>query len=308
MNRRFAIMDVFTDTPLSGNQLGVIYDCDGLDTASMQAIARELNFSETVFLAPARHEAHSAAMRIFTPANELPFAGHPTVGGAIAVAVERGIDSVGQGIVVLEEEVGAVRCAVRFGDDAVGKAVKEAAYAEFDLPVAAVPWDGPDETETIAAALSLDPHELSFENHTVSNFDGGLTYTLVPVRDLGVLAKAKPVLNIWNAAFGNHSHNSAFVYCRETVGHDNHFHARMFAPDAGIPEDPATGSAVASLAGAIVAFDAPPDGLHVVRIEQGFEMGRPSLITLEIDVENGVQSGGRIGGHAVFFARGHIDI
>jgi len=299
MQRRFAIMDVFTDQPMAGNQLGVVFDCEGLDTGAMQTIAREFNFSETVFLSTGGADDVTAKMRIFTPNNELPFAGHPTVGGAIAVAIEEGIDSLGQGIVLLEEKVGPVRCAVRFDG--------EQPYAEFDLPLTAKRCDGPDNKQAVAAALSLDAHEIGFENHLISNFDGGLPYTLVPVKDLSAVQRAKPVLNIWNDGFGIHDHNSAFVYCRETVGHDNHFHARMFAPDAGIPEDPATGSAVASLAGAIAEFDDLPEGMHTLRIEQGFEMGRPSLITLEIEMESGDFTGGRIGGHAVVFARGHIE-
>ncbi len=300
MQRRFAIMDVFSDQAMSGNQLGVVFDCEGLDTLAMQKIAREFNFSETVFLSVAENENHSAAMRIFTPNNELPFAGHPTVGGAIAVAIERGMDALGQGIVVLEEQVGPVRCAVRFDG--------EQPYAEFDLPLVAKRCEGPDNKQAIAAALSLDPHDIGFENHLVSNFDGGLPYTLVPVRSLAAVDNAKPVLGIWSEGFGVHDHNSAFVYCRDTVGHDNQFHARMFAPDAGIPEDPATGSAVASLAGAVAEFDDLPDGLHTMRIEQGFEMGRPSLITLEIDMEASHFTSGRIGGDAVVFARGHIEV
>lgn len=300
MERRFAIYDVFSDRTLAGNQLGVVFDCDGLDTKQMQAIAREFNFSETVFLMPAEDAAHTARMRIFVPKNELPFAGHPTVGGAIAIARERGLDAVGQGIVVLEENVGPVRCAVRFDGSQP--------YAEFDLPVLAKPTAGPENKEAIAAALSLDVQELGFENHIISNFDGGLPYTLVPVRDLSALAAAKPVLDIWNQGFGVHSHNSAYVYCRETQGHDNHFRARMFAPDAGIPEDPATGSAVASLAGALIQFDELLDGLHTFRIEQGVEMGRPSLITLEVELREGEFVGGRIGGYATEFARGTLDV
>ena len=110
MQRRFTIYDVFSDRTMAGNQLGVVLDCDGLETAQMQAIAREFNFSETVFLMPPEDPAHTARMRIFVPNNELPFAGHPTVGGAIAAARERGLEAVGPGIVVLEENVGPVRC------------------------------------------------------------------------------------------------------------------------------------------------------------------------------------------------------
>ena len=300
MQRRFCIYDVFTDQVMTGNQLGVVLDCDGLSTQQMQAIAREFNFSETVFLMPPESENHTARMRIFVPNNELPFAGHPTVGGAIAIAREKNIDAIGQGIVILEENIGPVRCAVRFEDDK--------AYAEFDLPVLAKPIEGPEDKEAIAAALSLEATDIGFENHVISNFDGGLPYTLVPVKDLATIGRAKPLAGIWNHGFGFHHHNSAFVYCRETTGHDNQFHGRMFAPDAGIPEDPATGSAAASLAGAVVQFDELLDGHHVVKIEQGVEMGRASLITLELDVADGVFTGGRIGGYAAKFAEGHLEI
>ncbi len=300
MQRRFSIYDVFSDRSLAGNQLGVVYDCEDLETAQMQAIAREFNFSETVFLLRPKDVAHTARMRIFVPNNELPFAGHPTVGGAIAAARQIGLEKIGQGIVVLEENIGPVRCAVRFGDGQP--------FAEFDLPVLAKPCQGPDDREAIAAALALDPQDIGFENHVISNFNGGLPYTLVPVRDLSALGEARPVLNVWSQGFGGEAHNSAYVYCRETGGHENQFRARMFAPDAGLAEDPATGSAVASLAGALIRFDDLRDGLHRFRIEQGVEMGRPSLIVLEIDIRDGTFISGRIGGHAVEFAQGTIEV
>lgn len=296
----FEIWDVFTSQPRAGNQLAVVFGGDGLDTATLQSIAREFNLSETVFLGAAANETHSASARIFTPASELPFAGHPTVGAAIAVARKQGMDQLGQGIVVLEEGVGPVRCGVRFDDSG--------AYAEFDLPKMAERFVPPGSKEDVALALGLSVDELGFENHVLSQFDGGLPYTLVPVRDLDVAARARPAMAHWHAAFGDHGHNSAFVYCRETIGQDNQFHARMFAPDAGIPEDPATGSAAASFAGAVALFDDLPDGLHTVKIEQGMEMGRPSLITLELDMQGGALTAGRIGGHAVMFAHGELTV
>ena len=166
MQRKFAILDVFIDQAMAGNQLGVVFDSDGLNTEAMQAIASEFGFSETVFLFPAEHDNHTAKVRIFTPMNELPFAGHPTVGAAIAVALERGMDAAGQGIVVLEEGVGPVRCGVRFDD---GKA-----FAEFDLPVLAKRHHHDLPKEAVAAALNLDTKEIGFENHIISKFDGGL--------------------------------------------------------------------------------------------------------------------------------------
>ena len=300
MKRRFSILDVFTDKPCSGNQLAVVFDSEGLDGEAMQTIAKEFGFSETVFLAPAEHDHHTASVRIFTPAHELPFAGHPTVGAAIAIARERQMETAGQGIVLLEEKVGPVRCGVRFREGL--------AYAEFDLPKLPVAEALPGAKETMAAALNISAAQIGFENHVISQFNGGVPYTLVPVRNLSVANAASPNMAIWREAFGTSDHNCAYVYCRDTVGHDNHFHARMFGPDAGIFEDPATGSAVASLAGAIAAFDDMPDGEHVIHIEQGIEMGRASRITLEIFMRDGAMTGGRIGGNAVEFGAGQIDI
>ncbi len=176
--RRFAILDVFTDQPLAGNQLAVVLDGEGLDDARMQAIAAEFGFSETTFLQPG-HEPRTQRMRlrIFTPRNELPFAGHPTVGSAIVAALENGMEQAGQGIVVLEEQVGPVRCAVSFADDHP--------FAEFDLPVVAKPVESETTAEAAAVALGLDVADIGFENHTITAFDGGVPYTLVPVRNAG---------------------------------------------------------------------------------------------------------------------------
>ena len=298
MSLRFSILDVFTEQKMGGNQLAVVYESNGLSLEAMQDIAAEFGFSETVFLSSPENSAHSARVRIFTPKNELPFAGHPTVGAAIAVAREEGMDEVGQGMVVLEENVGPVRCGVRFTDDR--------AFAEFDLPVVAQQHVPFGDKEKVALALGLDAEDIGFENHTLSSFNGGLPYELVPVKNLACAEKANPNMAYWRDAFGTHSHNSAYVYCRDTIGHDVHFHTRMFAPDAGIPEDPATGSAVASLAGAIALFDALSDGTHGFRIEQGMEMGRPSLINLDIEMEQGKMVAGRIGGAVALFATGHL--
>ncbi len=296
MSRKFAIMDVFTDTAMTGNQLGVVYDCDGLDTLEMQKIAREFNFSETIFLEPSLLEGCDAKVRIFTPASELPFAGHPTVGAAIAVAEINGLTDGGSAELTLEENVGPVQCRVKFEDGS--------RYAEFDLPVIAKETKTSGTTSSASAALSLELSDIGMDNHTHSSFHAGLPYDLVPVKDLKTIGNAKPNMQHWHAGFGTHSHNSALVYCRETVAPENDFHARMFAPDAGIPEDPATGSAVASFAGAIAKFENLTDGMHRFRIEQGVEMGRASLITLLLEMKDGAIQSGSIGGNAVVFATG----
>ena len=300
MPRRYVILDVFSDRPLAGNPLAVVLDTDGLDEARMQQIAGEFGLSETVFVRPAANPIHSAALRIFTPLRELPFAGHPTVGTAVLLGLEKaapGMDS-GEMVIVLEEGVGAVRCGVSIRSGSLGHAV-------FDLPQLPVEAAGPlAGRDAIAAALALLPVEIGFENHQPSRFDAGVPYTFVPVRDLETIARATVNAANWQSAFGT---QSVFLYCRETTGHGPHFHGRMFAPALGIPEDPATGSAVAALAGAIARFDQPPGGSHRYTIEQGIEMGRPSLVSLEIDMDGGAVVEGRVGGTAVVVARGELD-
>lgn len=298
--RSYAVYDVFTDKVLTGNPLAVVFDTDGLDTAAMQAIAREFNLSETVFVLPPENPAHRANIRIFTPGNELPFAGHPTVGAAIALTERDGGAAAETGIFVLEEKVGAVRCAITHG--------KAGAFAEFDLPRLAQPVGFPALPEAVAAALGLEPQDIGFENHVVGAWSAGVPYATVPVRGLAEAAKVRMNTDLWlelTPVIGGII-TSPYVYCRETVNHGSSFHARMFGPYDGIIEDPATGSAVAALTGAIMKFDRPVDGPSQFWIEQGIEMGRPSSIRLEIDVTGGAMTAARIGGHARKVAEGTL--
>ncbi len=301
MPRRYAILDVFTDRPLAGNPLAVVLDSAGLDDARMQAIAREFNLSETVFVRPAQNPVHSASIRIFTPARELPFAGHPTVGTAVILGLERSGGQPGNDemVLVLEETVGAIRCGVSLHGAKAGHAV-------FDLPKLPEGGGDPPARDAAAAALNLMPNEIGFENHLPSRYSAGVPYTCVPVRDLAAIGRAKANHAVWQNAFGKGG--AAFLYCREAAGAGRQFHARMFAPEHGITEDPATGSAVAAFAGVIAAFDQPPGGNHRYVIEQGFEMGRPSLITLEVDMDGGLVAAARIAGDAVVVARGELEI
>lgn len=298
MPRRYKIYDVFADRALAGNPVAVVLEAEGLDSEAMQAIAREFNLSETVFVEPSENPAHSAKVRIFTPASELPFAGHPTVGTAVCVARER-FDGPGEhdAVVVLEEGVGAVRCGVRISDG-VG-------FAEFDCPKLPERVGEAAAKKPIAAALGLDPTEIGFENHVPSLWSAGVPFHFVPLRNMGVLAKAAVRRTAWEPAF---KAGSAFLYTRETEGHDHSFRARMFAPVHGIDEDPATGSAVAAFAGPLHDFDSLRDGEHVAIFEQGYEIGRPSLIRLEVSVAGGALASVRIGGNAVEVAAGLLAV
>ena len=296
--RKYLVYDVFTEQRLAGNPLGVVLDCDGLDTAAMQAIAREFNLSETVFILPPESKRHRARVRIFTPAYEMPFAGHPTVGAAIALS-EQAPDDGAAGMFVLEENIGPVRCAVTKGAGAT--------FAEFDL--AQLPQKLPltADAAAIGSALGLGPHEIGFENHRPGLWSAGVPYVTVPVAGLDAAARIRFDNQAWlelAPARENGAVASAYAYCRETVHHDSAFHARMFVGGNPSYEDPATGSAAAAFAGTILSFDRPVDGQQRFWIEQGIEMGRASRVRLEIDVEGDAATGARIGGHAVKVAEG----
>ncbi|MCO6407313.1 MULTISPECIES: PhzF family phenazine biosynthesis protein [Hoeflea] len=301
----YAIYDVFTGTALAGNPLAVVFDADHYSGDRMQAIAREFNLSETVFVLKPENPAHTARLRIFTPARELPFAGHPTVGAAVALADRRlGADVPANGIdlvKMLEEEIGQVRCAVRIS-------AGQAGFAEFDLPKLSRNLGADIEPADIGLALGLDPHEIGFENHKISLWSAGVPFVLVPVHDQAAVAKAECNGADWDrvAPMGDGQLASAYVYCRGGTHHQASFHARMFAPGEGIGEDPATGSAAAALSGAIHHFDGLREGNHALLIEQGVEMGRPSLIHLHIACRGAEVSHVRIGGEAVRISEGKL--
>ena len=299
MERRYAIWDVFTTRPLSGNPLAVVLDAGGLTPEQMQAIAREFNVSETVFVLPARLPSHTAYIRIFTPFTELQFAGHPTVGAAIQLADDRisGAAADCDALVVLEEGIGSVRVGV------VGRR-GQAPYAEFDVPKLPELSGAPAHDDRIATALGLSPQDIGFANHRPSQYDAGSSFVFVPVRGLDEIARAQIVTAHWDEAFG--PAGKVFLYCRETIQHSATFHARMFAPGVGVPEDPATGSAAAAFSAALHRFDQLPEGTSDFTIEQGIEMGRPGEIKLEVEVANRKLKRVRIGGYACLVARGKL--
>ncbi|MBP1887708.1 PhzF family phenazine biosynthesis protein [Sinorhizobium mexicanum] len=303
MTRRYAIYDVFTEKRLEGNPLAVVFDGDGLSDGAMQAIAQEFNLSETVFVQRPGSAAHSARLKIFTPTHELPFAGHPTVGAAVALA-EANHGDYGEPLdlmQVLEERVGPVRSAVRLKPG-------EATFAEFDLPRKPGRLDARFDKQAIADALSLKATQIGFENHVISFWTAGVPFVMVPLHDVGAAAAVEFDAQRWEqlAPMAEGRLANAYLYCRGGVNHMARFHARMFKPD--MREDPATGSAVAALAGAINLFDELVDGHHPILIEQGVEMGRPSFIHLHLDIAGGKIATARIGGHAVKVAGGELAI
>jgi trans-2,3-dihydro-3-hydroxyanthranilate isomerase len=301
MALRFHTLDVFTDRRFGGNPLAVVHDADGLELPAMQTIARELNLSETVFVLKPESPAHSARVRIFTPARELPFAGHPTVGTAILLAELRAPIAGGEGdaIIALEEAIGTVRVGVRLR-------AGQPPFAEFDAPKLPEQAGTLPARDRLADALGLLPREIGFENHTALRLSAGNTFAYVPVTSLEAMARARINGVHWAATFPAAEVDGVYLYTRECMRKGSAFHARMFAPQLGVPEDPATGAAAVGFAGVVREFDDLPDGVHRRVIEQGHEMGRPSSIVLTLIVEGGKLETVRIGGNAVRVAEGSM--
>lgn len=297
MRRRFVTLDVFTEKRFAGNPLAVVLEPEGLDTEAMQQIAREFNLSETVFVWPPVNKAHRAKLRIFTPASELPFAGHPTVGTAVLLGRLDGGTQPHE--LVLELGIGPVHCNVSRGPDG-GRAV-------FDLPKLPEDIGAPADDTMIAAALGVDVADIGLDGMRPSRWSAGAPYSLVPLRDLAAVGRCSVNPVAWKKAFGFDVHAAAYVFCRETAQPEHAFHTRMFAPSAGISEDPATGSAAAAFAGYLATHGSYKNGEHLMRIEQGYELGRPSLIELTLKISGGKLTGASIGGSAVVVMEGAIE-
>jgi len=292
MQRRFVTLDVFTDKRFAGNPLAVVLDAEGLDTPAMQAIAREFNLSETVFVRPPADPAHRAALRIFTPARELPFAGHPTVGTAVLLGLRDGGRNERE--FVLEEMVGPVPCRVTPGRDG--------GSASFMLPKLPAETGPAPSASVLAAALGLEVADIGLPPFEPACWSAGNPFAFVPLKDTAALARARPDATRLAGDVGI----GVFVFTR-APGVPHRFRARMFAPHLGVFEDPATGSAVAAFAGVLLRFAGLGDGAHETVVEQGVAMGRPSEIKLGMTVREGRLVSGTVGGDAVIVSEGTIE-
>lgn len=286
----YHIVDVFTDTRFGGNQLAVIPDARGLDSETMQRIAREFNYSETTFVLPPEVASHTAHFRIFTPVRELPFAGHPTVGTAWVLGQERGLPAGSE--LVLEAGVGLLKVAL----SEHGARFQVAVQPEFgNLDVS---------RHDLARMLGLQADDLAGEAAVASC---GIPFALVPLSGLDALRRARLSLAGDDALFQRWpALGKLYLYSRESEVADADLQTRMFGPSVGVPEDPATGSAASALA-AWLAEREPGDGSYRRVIAQGLEMGRPSRIETEVLRQQG-QYQVFVAGGVVPFSRGRISL
>jgi trans-2,3-dihydro-3-hydroxyanthranilate isomerase len=296
MQRRFVTLDVFTDRRFAGNPLAVVLQADGLDQAAMQAIAREFNLSETVFVLPPYDPSHRARYRIFTPKEEVAFAGHPTVGTAVLLALLDGGGAARE--LVLEANIGPVPCQVEAGG--------EGGKATFALPALPAEAGAPPPAEALAAALGIAVNDIGFGAFAPSCFSAGIGFTFAPLKSLDAVRRALADTARRASAPAAPAHRALYVFCAETAERGHDFHARMFAPSYGVPEDPATGSAAAAFAGVLARFGGLKDGAHSFTLEQGYEMGRPSLIKLDLTLAARALTTASVGGGAVIVSEGTI--
>lgn len=294
MNFEYCTLDVFTDHRFGGNPLAVVLDARGIDDATMQSVAREFNYSETTFVLPPASLAHAARVRIFTPGGELPFAGHPTVGTAFALA---SLGRTGPGVrdIVFEEGVGLVPVSIdRHPDGSIHCCTLTT--AQSPALVEAI-----EDRAGAAAMLGLDANVVLSRPEVWSC---GVPFLMVPLASVDALCAARLDLGQWHALLGGRSTQKVYPVARSG---DASWRARMFAPGLGVAEDPATGSAAAALAGWL-AGHAGNDGPQKWEIQQGLEMGRPSAIALSYDQTGGTARRVRVGGRAVMVTRGTLSL
>jgi len=296
---QFYTADVFTDTQFGGNQLAVLPDARGLTTEQMAAIAREFNYSESTLVFPPEDPKHTRRVRIFTPGGEVPFAGHPTVGTAHVLAAIGELPLTGaETRIVLEENVGPVPVVIRARD---GKPE----FAQFSVAMLPRVSKSPVSRETLASMLSLDTNDLLDGDYAPQGVSCGLPFLLVPLRDRKAVARSRLRLEPWEQSLKGKEHEMVMVFAADGERPGSDMHARMYGPSVNVIEDPATGSACACLAGYLAAR-APRDGTLRWVVEQGFEMGRPSIIHIEADKANGNITAVRVGGNTVLVAKGEL--
>jgi trans-2,3-dihydro-3-hydroxyanthranilate isomerase len=278
---RYEVLDVFAEAPLQGNPLAVVHGAERLSTAEMQALARETNLSETSFVLHGAARDGAFDVRIFTPAKELPYAGHPTLGTAFAIREAlcgSAVDSL-----VLRLGVGLVR--VRFGED--GLVWLESPPADL------APFAAPD---LAVAALSLPVTAL---HPTLPVETAGNRQLFVPLRDRAELEAAQVEPSAYAKLGASGAPSSLYCFARGARDPRNHFSVRLFAPAYGVPEDPATGSAAGWLGAYLVRHRVLGDGPVDVRLEQGHAIARPSLLHVRANA-----SGSHVGGRVLRVAAG----
>ncbi|MEC4890016.1 MAG: PhzF family phenazine biosynthesis protein [Nitrospira sp.] len=300
---KFYQADVFTSQPFGGNPVAVFPEADGLSDDQLQQIAREMNLSETVFVFPPTDKAAVARLRIFTPTQEIPFAGHPVL-GTFFVLAELGIIPVKDSVIRVMQEcnIGLFPVELQAEDGLVERVVMTQPKPEFLGPV--------EETEDlykVASALGLAKHVIADTKWPIEVVSTGLPVMIVPVRTLTAVRSIRPDASAITDVCRRFGANGIMVYTTVTVEPSSTVHARMFAPAIGILEDPATGSASGALGAYLVqngVVDVAPTTEIIV--EQGYAIDRPSRIFVQVDSDDDIIQTVKVGGQCVMVVEGTL--
>jgi trans-2,3-dihydro-3-hydroxyanthranilate isomerase len=301
MQVAFEQVDVFTDRPFAGNPLCVIPDGRGLTDRQMQAIAKEMNLSETTFVLPPTDPAADYWMRIFTPATEIPFAGHPSVGTAYLLAL-RGRLPLREPLTRVHQQVGVgvLPLDIEVADGRPGRVVMTQGAPVFGGALR--------DLASVAEALGIDPAPLA-GRLPIQPVSTGLRHLMVPLPDLATLAALKPNTAALDRLLAGAGALGCYAFTLETGSAEITARARMFAPAAGVPEDPATGSAVGPLGAYLAVHGILPRDRKSLVVDQGVEMGRPSRMFVEVERDgSGMPTTVRVGGTTVTVITGTIQL
>jgi trans-2,3-dihydro-3-hydroxyanthranilate isomerase len=284
----FYILDVFAEGKYTGNQLAVVRGAGGLSDEDMQAIAKEMNYSETTFILSDETRGGGYDVRIFTPKEEVPFAGHPTLGTAYVIQKE-----------IIKEPVEPVTLNLKIGRIPV----------TFDSDILWMAQNPPEfgptfEAGEVLEVLGLDTGEID-GRFPIQEVSTGLPFIIVPLKNLDAVRKAKIDRERYFELIANTPAKALLVFCSETYREENHLNVRVFADYYGVPEDPATGSAAGCLAGYLVKTGYLGTDTIDLRAEQGYEIGRPSLLYLRAEQKEG-KIDVRVGGKVVMVAEGKL--
>lgn len=300
MTHRFVTADVFTNRRFGGNPLAVFPDARAIPESALLPIAREFNLSETAFVYPPARAASTRRVRIFTPAAELPFAGHPTVGTAFVLAA--------LGEIRLEEPLTRIVLEEGVGDVAVVIRAAGGQPVSAQLTAAAAPEIGPQPPgrSLLADMLSLESADIPGGVHAPQAVSCGLPFLIVPLRSRDAVSRARVRLDHWESGLRSYWAPQILVFSRDGAPGAADLHARVFVPGLSVPEDPATGSAAAALGAYLAARDAASDASLHWSMEQGIEMGRPSRLEIEVDKAAGRVAAVRVGGEVVLVMQGEL--
>lgn len=294
---------MFTDRAFGGNQLAVFTNGRGISSELMQLLIKELNLSEATYVLPPSNPANTYRVRIFTPAKELPLAGHPTIGTAFILAREHMIEREGDSAnIVFEEGVGDIPVSIQFNGDQPGMIWMTQPNPQFGRQANDV------ERADIAAMLSLSPDALD-RRYPIQTVSAGVPFMFVPIRDLASVRNIKMRADINERVMGDFGTTEVFVFTTEVENSGSTVHSRMFAPMLGVTEDAATGGATGPLGAYLVRYGigaAAPTTRMVS--EQGIEMGRPSFLHIEVDQQGSEITAVRVGGQCHYMGEGAFEV